>query len=86
MNLINRVPYSLFCAALAFCVFGGFVAFVLRPMIHNDLWWLQIATAFGPALLCFFIANHQLRTLGLDSSATMGEFAEAFDKKPNHRP
>ena len=81
MKLINRLPYSLVCAALAFLVFGGFILFFLRPMIHNDLWWLQIATAFGPALLCFVLANHQLRSFGLDYFATMGEFAEAFDKK-----
>jgi uncharacterized membrane protein YeaQ/YmgE (transglycosylase-associated protein family) len=79
--VIKRMPYLLFSTGLTFLIFGCVIGFVARPILHNQLWWMQIAMIVGASLVSFIIAKNKLRTLHLETFATMAEVGNAIDKR-----
>jgi len=86
VKLINKFPYLLFAAGVPFVVFFCVVAFGVHPIIHDALWWLQIAMILIPPFVSFLIAKQRLRARGLSYSATMGDAGEAIDRDRERQP
>jgi len=81
VKLINKIPYLLFAVGVPFVVFSCVIAFGVHPIIHDAIWWLQIAMILIPPFVSFLIAKERLHARGLSYFATMGDVGEAIDKQ-----
>ena len=86
MKLINKIPYLLFAAGVPFVVFSCVIAFGVRPIIHEAIWWLQIAAILIPSFVSFLVAKEKLRARGLSYFATMGDVGKAIDRDRERQP